>query len=283
MKCHVCLWDFSTKDGKHLIPDIAFWGIFCPWDFYTLNPNNFPSLSSNPGYTLCSQITSLFFFPSGDTQLLCFASEWSNVLPAMVSWFADFGGSAVTVLPPSAPASVPPTTQHSGLSAGPEQLFLGAVLIRHWSSWSENQNKTHTQKRRKKNPNKTLSILQGFLFTVLTTSSWCGLLQSHMKSCLDTTRRGLSLSKTVWKKTEMGTSQGRIATKASLPLNHGQVSYLGSQPGDHHNFPVNSQFISQYIQHYTFPMKLYRLLSGLKRILRIQLSFLNEYKHSTEL
>lgn len=156
MKCQVCLWDFSIRDGKHLIPDIAFWGLFRPWGFYTLNPNPSPSLSSNPGYTLCGQIRSPFFFLLETQQLFCFAAEWSNVLLAMVSGFADFGGSAVTEFPPSAPARVPrPATQHSGLSAGLEQLFPGAMLIRHWSSWSKMQNQkpnqnTYTKKKKAK-------------------------------------------------------------------------------------------------------------------------------------
>lgn len=126
---------------------------FCPWGFYTLNPNPFPSLFFNPGYIFCSQITSSFFFSSGDTAAVLFCCWMKQCFTSYSFLICRFGGSAVTEFPPLAPASVPPTTEHSGLSAGPEQLFLGAMLIRHSSSWSKSQTKPKHIHRKRKNQN----------------------------------------------------------------------------------------------------------------------------------
>lgn len=136
---------------------MAFWGLFCPQDFTCLNPNPSPTVSSNPGTdTVCGQTTSPLFVLSGNTQqLFCFAAEWSNVSPATVYRFADFGGSTVTEFPPSAPASVSPlsATKHLGLSAvGLCSCSLGPCWSRNWAKWNELFGEKERERKRKQDP-----------------------------------------------------------------------------------------------------------------------------------
>lgn len=183
-------------------------------------PKSFPQFFLQPW--LCSQITSPFSFS------FCRHSSCS-VLLLNEAMFYQLRFPDLHILV----AALSQSSHHQPLPVSPlpnnTQAFLLGQSSCSWGQyWSgtdlvEAKSKTYQNTYTKKKKNNILSILQGFLFTVLTTSSsWCGLLQSHMRSCLDTTGRGLSWSKTVWKKAEMGTSQDRITTKASLSLNHGQ-------------------------------------------------------------
>lgn len=111
-----------------------------PW-LHTLWPNKIP-----------------FFLPSRDTAAVLFCCWMKQCFTGYGFLICRFWWQCCHRVPTISPCQSPvppPATQHSGLSAGLEQLFPGAMLIRHWSSWSKMQNQkpnqnTYTKKKKAK-------------------------------------------------------------------------------------------------------------------------------------
>lgn len=106
MKCHVGLWYFSTRDGKHLMPDIAFWGVFHPWGFHTLNPNPSPRLFSNP-HSVARQHPP-FLFPSADTAAALFCCWMKQCFTSYGFLMCRFWWQRCHSVPTTSPCQCPP-------------------------------------------------------------------------------------------------------------------------------------------------------------------------------